>query len=153
MCIGDARFTVDDINPNLCTHMVAVTSLGNSFDFINSSQYRDFVVQMKKKNPLVKVLMSLNSDLDSLNSVDEEQMTNATYLLDKTTQDVLALVQDRQVDGVILRSPPKQYSTLNYNKIIQSLKNAFQPHGYLLAIYGDSNFYGRVPFGELLKMS
>lgn len=138
---------MDDINPNLCTHIVAMDLSSSGFGLINSSLHREFVTKMKSKNPEVKVLIYLSPELENLSTIGDEEITNTTHI--EIAENIAHILHERNVDGVLMRSPPAYKASLNFNDLMEAMKVQFQPHGYLLGVYGNSDFYGMVPEGIL----
>lgn len=94
--------------------------------FIDEENGHEKFTELKTKNPQLKILMALYLKPDKWNG------TNFGAIARKT----VSFLQQYKFDGVVLQFYPLKEDKLEFMKLIKYLKDAFQPHKYLLIALG-----------------
>lgn len=141
--LGNFRFAMDDIDPNLCTHLVY-----SRFDLdMEKKQIREdsslFIldnwnktfVELKAKNPLLKVLIFLQSKPTIWETTHLELMESTSHV-DDVVRNVVAFLRQYSFDGITLEFYPSNTNKVGFMNLIKGMKNAFLPFGYILAVPG-----------------
>uniref|UniRef100_A0A240PJQ5 Uncharacterized protein n=1 Tax=Anopheles atroparvus TaxID=41427 RepID=A0A240PJQ5_ANOAO len=144
--IGNGKFEVEDINPNLCTHIVYtfvgldtkgnVKILDNWFD-INLGGYSRFV-QLKQRNPNVKVMIAIGGWNEG--SATYSTMANSDLLRAVFVDSVVTFVKRYGFDGFDI---DWEYPTLRggsvddrvgFINLLRDLRTRFDKEGLILSI-------------------
>lgn len=142
--IGDGRFTVENIDPYMCTHLVyvAATFDGIANVYMNKSKdERDPTVvgfvQLKQKNPHLKTMVSMGSWLDSDNAIFDKNLHN----FDKFAQSASIFLDYYGLDGLDISWPwqgatslPNKKDRRGFIELLNHLRNAFKFNNYVLSI-------------------
>lgn len=143
--LEDAYFEMDNIDPNLCTHMayfdlyfgIKDKEINIDEQFLDVNNGHEKFVGLKTKNPQLKVMVVLSLTATYFwEETDIELMANSSHI-DSMAAIVLKFVQQYNFDGVILDFYPITRNNTGFNQFVSSLKIAFQPHGFLLAAIGE----------------
>lgn len=137
----NGKFVPEDINPNLCTHVNyaflglnadgSLKILDPAFDVDQDGFKR--LSDLKQQNPNLKVLFSIGgaaADTGVFTTVS----SNAD-LRNAMVQSALDLIQTYNYDGLDVDwEYPRGGDQEKYIDLLTTLKDAFQPHGYLLTV-------------------
>lgn len=150
MCVfqkfgGSGQYTVDNINPNLCTHMMyAFATLNGTsyqiqiFDYwadISNNGYQKFVA-LKTQNPKLKVMISLGGWTDSNDGSGKySKLVSSTANINTFVSSAVTFLQQYKFDGLDLdwEAPSTSSDKTGFKNWIVALRNAFQPLGFLLS--------------------
>lgn len=142
---GNGQFTVDMIDPSLCTHYIysfaklndvtcdSIEVLDEWAD-INLKGYEKFVA-LKDKNPNIKTMIAIGGWTDSLTDKYSQLVANPDKIANFVTS-VMAFLQKYKFDGLDLDWEfPYKVDTdkAGFANLIKALKNAFKDYGYLLS--------------------
>ncbi|KFB46746.1 AGAP011033-PA-like protein [Anopheles sinensis] len=144
--IGNGKFEVEDINPNLCTHIIYtfvgldtkgnVKILDNWFD-ISLGGFSRFV-QLKNRNPNVKLMISIGGWNEG--SATYSTMANSDLLRAVFVDSVVTFVRRYGFDGFDI---DWEYPTLRggavedrvgFIKLLRDLRTRFDREGFILSI-------------------
>ncbi|XP_044067258.1 chitotriosidase-1-like isoform X2 [Siniperca chuatsi] len=134
----DGRFTVSDIDPNQCTHLIyAFSDINNQHQLVPSSEtdiqrYQSFT-GLKTRNPLLKTLLAvggLTFDTTKFRTMVAAQQKRANFILSAIT-----LMRTFGFDGLNLdwryprgaRSQPRDKQ--RFTQLCKELKEAFVAEG------------------------
>ena len=146
--LGDGRYTVDNINPNLCTHLLytfAALDKGTfnisvkdpDADIINKGYEKS--VALKLTNPKLKVMISLGGwrpqEDDKPKNVYDE-LTKNSSTIDRFVSSVMDFLQLHKFDGLDLDYDyqPNSVDWTRFPHLLVALRNAFKPKEYLLSV-------------------
>ncbi|NP_001036034.1 chitinase 13 precursor [Tribolium castaneum] len=136
---GNGQFVPEDINPDLCTHInYAFVGLDKDCNIQVLDEENDInqgglkrVSALKEKNPNLKVMLSVGGATASPDSFvaaanDPEKMKNMT-------SSAIEFFETYNYDGLDVDwEYPQDKAT--FNRLLQGLKDAFAPKGYLLTV-------------------
>ncbi|XP_058124775.1 probable chitinase 10 [Anopheles ziemanni] len=144
--IGNGKFEVEDINPNLCTHIIYtfvgldtkgnVKILDNWLD-ISLGGFSRFM-QLKQRNPKVKLMISIGGWNEG--SATYSTMANSDLLRAVFVDSVVTFVRRYGFDGFDI---DWEYPTLRggavddregYIKLLRDLRTRFDREGFILSI-------------------
>uniref|UniRef100_A0A182W1Z6 GH18 domain-containing protein n=1 Tax=Anopheles minimus TaxID=112268 RepID=A0A182W1Z6_9DIPT len=144
--IGNGKYEVENINPNLCTHIiytfVGLDTKGNvkildSWLDISLGGYSRFV-QLKQRNPNVKLMVAIGGWNEG--SASYSTMANSDLLRAVFVESAVAFVKRYGFDGFDV---DWEYPTLRggsvddrvgFIKLLRDLRNRFDQEGLLLSI-------------------
>jgi len=140
---GNATFRVNDINPNLCTHLVYasadldsvsynIISGNNTIDIIQGT-YSQFV-GLKSINPNLKTMISIyGNTYDGYNYFSKMVASNAC--ITSFVNSVVKFLQQYKFDGLDLAwdGPSNPTEKAGFSCLTRALRTAFNPYGYLLS--------------------
>lgn len=135
--IGDFRFTIDDIDPNLCTHLgyhsveIDIKTRINSV-YLQFEEDKIKLIGLKQKNPQLKVLVYIIVKPDLRN---DKELFDKTHI-DGFIENVLDFLKKNKMDGIIMRLFSTKEEKIGYTNLVNAMKKAFQFHSYLLAVVG-----------------
>lgn len=138
---GYGQFTVDNINPDLCTHLIYVSApfraiLTAKTNYDQQQPLDPTVVKfvaLKQKNPKLKTMVSIGSWHDAEWTVFDKQVTNGRDFANSA----LIFLQRYGFDGLDFSWPWGGNSTADpdlFLKILKHLRNALETKGYLLSV-------------------
>ena len=144
--IGFARFSVDDIDPNLCTHMIYYHADIHAETYeiiiedhnadIDNKGYEKFV-GLKIKNNLLKTMISIGLDWEDA-TVQRKYLNlvkNAANI-NKFAQSAVAFLYKHKLDGINLHWLPSYTKNIGFTNLAVKLHNVFKQHKFLLSAIG-----------------
>lgn len=141
--IDEARFTVEDVDTKLCTHLVYCRI--NLDIETNKMRYSHVLKQgnekifaLKKRNPQFKVLIALNLQPHSWDETHVKLMANKSYV-DVMVSNVVEFLQQHELDGVNFEFSPLAIEKVGFMSMVNALKKSFKTHEYLLSHVGHKN--------------
>ena len=146
---GLGYFTVENIDPNFCTHIIYYYANIDSESYKINIRYVDGDIKekgyekfaaLKKKNPKLKVIISVYL----FSGVDKYwELVRNNINIDAFVNSTVAFLQQYKFDGLDWHWNVAG-SAVN---LLVALKNAFLPHGYLLSALG-SQFKNEIDKGK-----
>lgn len=142
---GPAKYSLDDIPVDKCTHLVYAFATLDARDFVakqhdrwldeDLKNYRKFV-QLKEKNPKLKILLALGGWNDS-RSTKYSQLVSDPDKRSKFVSEAVKLVLEYGFDGLDLdwEYPGYEWNPNDkqgFTAWLVDLRKAFDPHGLLL---------------------
>ncbi|XP_064085407.1 probable endochitinase, partial [Macrobrachium nipponense] len=142
---GLAKYTVEDIPVDLCTHLIyafatldSKTYLAKPFDTwldVDLKNYEKFV-KLKEKNPKMKILLGVGGWNDSRSTKYSTMVADASKRR-KFVKEVVKLLLEYGFDGLDLDWEYPGYESKREDKEgfthwVEDLKTALTPHGLLL---------------------
>ncbi|XP_026755923.2 probable chitinase 2 [Galleria mellonella] len=144
---GDGSFSVNQLNPQLCTHLVysfaglnqetnGIKILDSWLDIEKESGAYNQMVALKNRYPHLKVTIAIggwNEGSEKYSAMASKKQTRDTFI-----QSVLAFLDKYKFDGLDLdwEYPAKRggqpHDKANYVTLVKELKEAFQDKGYIL---------------------
>ena len=143
---GVGQFTVDKIDPNLCTHVLYASANIDSETYtikirddradIDNKGYEKFVA-LKINNPNLKVMISVK-DFSGVDNYRELVTNNSN--IDAFVESAVAFLKLYKFDGLDWNywTPLSGADAPGYANLMVALKTAFRPHGYLLSSFGNA---------------
>ncbi|KAI9552900.1 hypothetical protein GHT06_020784 [Daphnia sinensis] len=151
---GNGQFTVDNIDPFLCTHLIYVSATfegiikggtnkqegpGGSKNLVPSVTK---FVQLKTKNPKLKTMVSIGSWIAYQSTQYVEKVTNSGSSMVAFADAAVHFLARYGFDGLDFSWPwegvdaktSAANNPRNFIRLLEALKNAFQSGGYLLSI-------------------
>ncbi|XP_062559638.1 acidic mammalian chitinase-like [Armigeres subalbatus] len=144
---GNGKFDVEDINPNLCTHIIysfvgldATTNTVKSLDTWNDVSLKSLqrFIALKSKNPSVKLMLAIggwNEGSTSYSNMAASSSSRKTFI-----DSVVNFLQTNGFDGFDIdweyptqRGGSAQDRT-NFVTLLSELRTRFSSLGYLLSI-------------------
>ena len=144
---GVGRFTVDNIDPNLCTHVLYAFARIDSETYkikinddradIYNKGYEKFVA-LKIKNPNLKVMISVQGFTPEVDRYSQLVTNNSN--IDAFVESAVAFFKLYKFDGFDWNhwTPSSGADAPGYANLMVALKTAFRPHGYLLSSFGNA---------------
>ncbi len=142
-------FSVERINPFLCTHMVYnylkldeeanQVMIADRITDINDKGYEKFVA-LKEKNPNLKVMIALggSADVDKNVNIKYSRLVANSTNIDTFVESVITFLERYNFDGISLEWMfPNSTDVAGFNNLIVRLKKAFHPKGLLLGAVGE----------------
>jgi chitinase len=140
---GIGKFGVDNINPNLCTHVIYAFAVLDAASFnmkvydsnvdINSQFYAKFVA-LKSQNPKLKVLIALGGATDSQGG-KYTQLVSSQSKIDSFVKSVLAFLKQYKFDGLDVDWEfPGAADKAGFANLLAALRKAFDANGYILSV-------------------
>ena len=145
---GKGQFTVDDIDSNLCTHVLYAFAIldgvnykimiGDTRSDVTNKGYEKFVA-LKTKKPSLKVMISLGgwADSNDVNNKYAKLVASPTHITTFVASAV-EFIQRHKFDGLDLHwafpSSTADVSSGVFN-LVDALRKAFIPHGCLLSAF------------------
>lgn len=138
---GPAAYSLDDIPVDKCTHLVYAFATLDARDFVakqhdrwldeDLKNYRKFV-QLKARNPSLKVLLALGGWNDS-QGPKYSQLVSDPGRRRRFVSQVVQLLLNYGFDGLDLDwEYPKPQDKQGFTAWLRDLRSAFNPHGLLL---------------------
>ena len=151
---GVGQFTVDKIDPNMCTHVLYASANIDSETYtikirddradIDNKGYEKFVA-LKINNPNLKVMISVK-DFSGVDNYRELVTNNSN--IDAFVESAVAFLKLYKFDGLDWHwFPSSSDEALGFANLLVKLKKAFRPHGYLLSAMG-SQFKKQIDKGK-----
>jgi len=139
----NATFGVNNINPDLCTHLVyASASLDNiSYNIVSGNQTIDITqgaysqfVGLKSKNPDLKTMISIFESSDDGKNTFSKMVTSNSRIT-SFLNSVVKFLQQYKFDGLNLdwEVPSTPTDKAGFANLSRKLRTAFNPYGYLLS--------------------
>lgn len=140
---GDGAYYVNDIDPNLCTHLIYGFAVLNSTTFhiqiydqwadIDTGGYSKFVA-LKSKNPKLKTMIAVGGWTDSLDGKYSDLVSDIKRIVD-FVDSVMEFLQLYRFDGLDLdwEYPETPEDKIGFANLITALRKEFKPMGYLLS--------------------
>lgn len=142
---GAGRFTVDNIDPNLCTDYVyAFTTLdGKTFQMkpfdpavdIDGEGYAKFV-QMKARNPNIKTWVAIGGWSDSHESDKYSQLVSSDENINKFVQSAYSFLKTYGFDGLDIdwEFPMSDSDKQGLSHLLYYMSGVFHAFGYNISI-------------------
>lgn len=145
---GDGKFVIEDIDPNLCTHLIyGFTKLSHDNRIAVYDPYLDLKENwglgafqrfnnLKHKNPTLKTLIAIGGWNEG--STKYSQMASNPSSRKRFVNSCIDFLNKHGFDGLDLdweypgSRGGKAEDKKNFVSLIKELKEAFQPHGFLL---------------------
>ena len=143
---GMGQYTVDKIDPNLCTHVIPAFAYVNietyeimSGDFladITNKGYED-IAALKTKAPQLKVMISVGGWTDS--NKDPNKYFNLVSNANNTNtfvKSVVAFLRRYNFDGIDVAWEPEKFTSVHkagLANLVAALKAVLKPLGFLLS--------------------
>lgn len=151
--LGNFRFAVDDINPNLCTHIVYSRL---SLDIENNEIIKDLhfynwhkkFTELKAKNHQLKVLIDLVPKPEKWNDTHIKLMVNSSHV-EAIARNTVAFLQLNKFDGITIEFYPFEDEKIGFMNLVGEMRKAFLSFGYFLAVTG-ALYESRIEVGKLL---
>lgn len=153
MYIEEPGFTVEDIDTNVCTHLVyckicldiETNKIIKDSATFNQGNGNENAIGLKVKNPKLKMLVTLKLLQSTWGETQLQLMANSSYV-DTLATNIVEFLQRSNFDGVSFKFYPIEYEKIGFTNLIIALRKAFLPHGYLLVfvdeIYQDRSNEG-----------
>uniref|UniRef100_A0A0P5AUM3 Brain chitinase and chia n=1 Tax=Daphnia magna TaxID=35525 RepID=A0A0P5AUM3_9CRUS len=142
---GLGQFTVDNINPKLCTHLVyafaildGATNTIKAYDTwsdIDLGGYQKFVA-LKTQNSKLKTMIAIGGWNDSNDGTGKySKLVASSTNINTFVNSAVAFLQLYKFDGLDLdwEYPSTAADKVGFANLIVALKNAFLPFGFLLS--------------------
>ena len=133
---GQGQFTPEDLDPNLCTHVIfAFANLNNDFKLIPSEPgdegvggkpgLYDRVLALKAKNPKLKVLIAVGGWM--MGPTPFKTLTESSYRQTLFTFNVIEFLRKKGFDGldVCWEFPRGAEDKERYTKLLKELRETF----------------------------
>ncbi|XP_046656308.1 probable chitinase 10 [Daphnia pulicaria] len=142
---GAGQYTVDNINPNLCTHIVYAFAVldGTTYKIKIFDDWADIslngfqkAVALKTQNPKLKVMIALGGWNDSNDGTGKySKLVSSTANINTFVTSAVTFLQQFKFDGLDLdwEYPSTAADKTGFKNLIVALRNAFQSSGYLLS--------------------
>ncbi|XP_034393735.1 acidic mammalian chitinase-like [Cyclopterus lumpus] len=135
---GDGKFTISNIDPNKCTHLIyAFSDINNLNELVpsNASDLQRYALfnELKDRNPELKTLLAVGGmtfNIQKFSTMAADQQTRTTFI-----QSVIQLLRDNGFDGLNLdwRYPggagSQPQDKQRFTLLCQELKEAFLAEG------------------------
>jgi chitinase len=135
----EGKFTVDHINPNLCTHYLYSFALLNetTFDLIvqDTPENINSFVDLKSKNANLKTLIAIGGYSDSNDGTGKySNMVSSSDNINTFIGHVIAFVEKYGFDGVDLdwEYPSSPEDKAGFSNLLTTMRSIFDTKGYLL---------------------
>lgn len=148
---GAGKFTVDDIDPQLCTHYVYAFAVLDSSSYtikvydswgdIDLRGYSKFV-GLKAQNPSLKMMISIGGWTDSTDgSRKYSKLVASNAKITTFVDSVLTFLRTYGFDGIDMdwEYPSTPSDKAGYAQLLRALRAAFNPRGYLLSVAVPAN--------------
>ena len=143
MSTGSGKFTVDNLDPSVCTHMIyafavldGATNTIKPFDSwvdIDQQFYAKFTA-LKSKNPNLKTMIAIGGYTDSQSS-KYSQMANDPNKVKTFVSSVVAFIKKYGFDGLDVDwEYPGAADKAAFGNLLKALRQALAPEGYLLSV-------------------
>ncbi len=141
---GAGKFTVDNIDPGLCTHLIygfatldpsnhtiQVRDIGINAD---RKMYTRFV-GLKEKNPSLKTMISIGGWQD-FESTKYTQLVTDPQKTDKFVTSIVYFLKKYNFDGLEIdfEFPSSLVAQKDETRLLAALKKAFEPKQFLLSV-------------------
>jgi len=148
--LGNANFGVNNINPNLCTHLIYSFAKLDPTTFkivpidpwgdINLNGYLNFTA-LKSKNPSLKTMISIGGWTDSNDGTQKySKLVASTTNTATFVTSVMSFLQTYRFDGLDIdwEVPSTPADKAGFAKLSQALRTAFKANYLLSAATGAS---------------
>ncbi|KAI9552834.1 hypothetical protein GHT06_020716 [Daphnia sinensis] len=142
---GLGQYTVDNINPKLCTHLVYAFAILNGATYkidvfdswadIDLGGYQKFVA-LKAQNSKLKTMIAIGGWNDSNDGTGKySKLVASSTNINTFVNSAVAFLQLYKFDGLDLdwEYPSTAADKAGFVNLIAALKNAFSPYGFLLS--------------------
>lgn len=146
---GNGQFTVDNIDPFLCTHLIYVSATFEGI--INAGKQEGLgrsknldpsvtkFVQLKTRNPKLKTMVSVGSWIGYQSTQYVEKVTDSGNSMVAFADAAVQFLSRYGFDGLDFSWPWEDVTSAannprNFVRLLEALKNAFKSGGYLLSI-------------------
>uniref|UniRef100_A0A0P5Y1I5 Brain chitinase and chia n=1 Tax=Daphnia magna TaxID=35525 RepID=A0A0P5Y1I5_9CRUS len=142
---GLGQYTVDNINPKLCTHLVYAFAVLNETTYkikvfdswadIDLGGYQKFVA-LKTQNSKLKTMIAIGGWNDSNDGTGKySKLVASSTNINTFVNSAVAFLQLYKFDGLDLdwEYPSTAADKVGFANLIVALKNAFLPFGFLLS--------------------
>ncbi|KZS12017.1 Chitinase Idgf2-like protein [Daphnia magna] len=146
---GNGHFTVDNIDPFLCTHLIYVSATFEGI--INAGKQEGLgrsknldpsvtkFVQLKTRNPKLKTMVSVGSWIGYQSTQYVEKVTDSGNSMVAFADAAVQFLSRYGFDGLDFSWPWEDVTSAannprNFVRLLEALKNAFKSGGYLLSI-------------------
>ena len=147
MTSGAGQFTVDNIDPFLCTHLIYVSA---KFEGIIDGGSADLdptvvkFVQLKYKNPKLKTMLSVGSWINFQSAQYIERVIVNKVNMANFAHSAAQFLSRYGFDGLDFSWPwefnsPTANDPGRFIRLLEALKNAFQSKGFLLSVAVTAN--------------
>lgn len=135
---------MDNIDPNLCTHLIYAFAVLNSTTFhiqvydqwadIDSGGYSKFVA-LKSKNPQLKTMIAIGGWDDSHLDDKYSNLVSDSKNIASFVESVMIFLSQYRFDGLDLdwEYPESPEDKIGFANLITALRAAFKPMGYFLS--------------------
>ena len=151
LLIGDGKYSVDNINPNLCTHLIYAFAVLNETSYriqefdswadIDLNGYSKFVA-LKAKNPNLKTMISIGGAVDSTDGTGKySKLVSSNTNIQNFVRSVLKFLPKYGFDGLDLNweFPSTPSDKVGFVNLTEALRSVFNPKGYLLSATTTTN--------------
>ena len=143
---GNGAYNVDNIDPNMCTHLIYGFAVldpktftikpadpWGDIDDPNNPGYAKFVA-LKKKNPQLTTMIAIGGWTDSEDGKYSQLVSDSTNIATFVAS-VMTFLQQYKFDGLDLdwEYPTTEQDKIGFANLITALREAFTPKGYLLS--------------------
>lgn len=148
---GAGKYTVDNIDPSLCTHFVYAFAIldPNSFKLkiydtwgdIDLGGYSKFI-GLKAQNPSLKMMISLGGWTDSTDgSRKYSKLVASSANIASFVNSVMSFLPKYGFDGLDIdwEYPSTPSDKIGLIQLLRALRTAFNPSGYLLSVAVPAN--------------
>lgn len=145
VCIGVAKFGIDNIDPSLCTHLMYAFAVmdGSTYRMkvydswadIDLKGYSNFI-GLKRYNPNLKTMISVGGWTDSTDGTNKySKLVSNPANIAAFVDSAVKFLQTYGFDGLDLdwEYPSNPSDKAGYVQLIRSLRASFNQYGYLLS--------------------